>query len=139
MSRFKIDGLNARVRAQILAASPKPAKSKGKRIPAAARYAAFPDFCERMGLPRPVQELRFHPVRLWRMDMAWPEHKVYLEIQGGLFSNGRHNRGAAMLKEFEKVNSASGLGWRQILCQPKDLMTTATADFIRAALNFKSI
>jgi len=138
MSRFRIDGLSSRVRAQILAASPKPAKSKGKRISAAARYAAFPDFCERMGLPRPVAEHRFHPVRQWRMDFAWSEHRVYLEINGGIWTNGRHSRGAAMLLEWEKINTASGLGWRQLLCQPKDLMTTATADFIRAALNFKS-
>lgn len=138
MSRFKIDGLNARVRAQILAGTGKPAKSKGKRIKAAVRYAAFPDFCERMGLPRPVQELRFHPVRFWRMDFAWPEYGVFLEVQGGLFTNGRHNRGAAMLKEFEKINTASSLGWRPLYCQPSDLMTTATADFIRAALNHKT-
>jgi len=138
VKRFKIDGLNARLRAQVFAGTPKPAKSKGKRVPAAVRYAAFPDFCERMGLPRPVAELRFHSVRLWRMDFAWPEHRVYLEVQGGIFTNGRHSRGAAMLKEWEKINTASGMGWRQILCQPKDLMTHATADYIRTALNFKS-
>lgn len=35
------------------------------------------------GLPEPVREFRFHPVRGWRADFAWPEHKLLLEIEGG--------------------------------------------------------
>lgn len=88
------------------------------------------------GLPDPVFELRFHPVRRWRFDLAWPAHKVALEVQGGIFSNGRHTRGAALIKEWEKLNTAAAMGWRVIYCQPSDLCMDKTVAMIREVLGF---
>jgi hypothetical protein len=90
-----------------------------------------------LGIPEPVYEYRFHPTRKWRMDLAWPEQKVYLEVQGGVFTNGRHSRGAAMLKEWEKINTASSMGWRVLYCQPSELCMMGTAEFIKKALEAK--
>lgn len=87
-----------------------------------------------MGIPIPAFEYRFHPDRRWRMDLAWIEKKVYLEVQGGIFINGRHSRGAALLKEWEKHNTASWMGWRVLYCQPIDLCTTEMAVVIKKAL-----
>ena len=88
-------------------------------------------------IPEPVFEYRFHPVRKWRMDLAWLEQRVFIEVQGGIFVQGRHSRGAAMLKEWEKINTASGMGWRVLYCQPKDLCTMETAEYIRTALEYE--
>ena len=60
----------------------------------------------------PVRELVFAPPRKWRFDFAFPEKMVAVEIEGGLFSAGRHVRGAAVEKDFEKYNAAAKLGWR---------------------------
>ena len=87
-----------------------------------------------VGIPEPVYEYKFHPVRRWRMDLAWIEQKVYLEVQGGIFVQGRHSRGAAMLKEWQKINTASGMGWRVLYCQPKDLCTMGVSEIIRTAI-----
>jgi hypothetical protein len=133
MSKFK---LTEAMRRRIVGGAGMPKLPARVKVPASARYAAFPAFCERMGLPVPVAEFRFHAVRKWRFDFAWPEHRVYLEINGGVWSGGRHSRGAGMLKDWEKKNTASGMGWRPIECQPRDLMTTATVVAIRAALNY---
>lgn len=72
-------------------------------------------------LPAPIFEYKFHNIRRWRFDWAWLEQRVALEIQGGIFIMGRHSRGAALLKEWEKLNAAAIMGWRILYCQPSDL------------------
>ena len=89
------------------------------------------------GLPKPVFEYRFHPVRKWRIDVAFPDSKVALEVQGGIFIQGRHSRGAAMLKEWEKLNALAGMGWRVLYCQPKDLLMSETIESLREALTYR--
>lgn len=70
-------------------------------------------------LPRPVAEFRFHPVRRWRFDWAWPEHKVAVEIDGGQWKagGGRHNTDA----DREKLNTAAAMGWRVLRFSHKAL------------------
>ena len=63
-------------------------------------------------LPAPVREFRFHPVRRWRFDFAWPEYLISLEIDGATWSGGRHTRGAGYEADAEKLNEAAALGWR---------------------------
>jgi hypothetical protein len=63
-------------------------------------------------LPEPEREYRFHPQRKWRFDMAWPAMNLAAEINGGTWSNGRHNRGSHMANEYEKLNEAALHGWR---------------------------
>jgi hypothetical protein len=87
-------------------------------------------------LPEPVAELQFHPVRKWRFDWAWEDERVALEVQGGLFVHGGHNRGGYLLKEHEKRNAAAIHGWRILYCQPKELCTLQMVETIRAALRW---
>lgn len=87
-------------------------------------------------LPPPLFEWYFHPTRQWRFDVAWPEQRIALEVQGGIWEQGRHTRGAALLKEWEKLNAAAGLGWRVLFCQPADLLTKETALAIWQALKW---
>lgn len=70
------------------------------------------------GLPVPVVEFRFHPTRRWRFDVAWPERKIAVEIQGGVWSRGRHSRGTGQLADMDKLNTAQSLGWRVLYCTP---------------------
>ncbi len=60
------------------------------------------------------REYRFHPKRRWRFDAAFPEAKVAIEIEGGVWIRGRHNRASGFLKDCEKYNEAAALGWRII-------------------------
>lgn len=77
--------------------------------------------CEQHGLPLPVAEYRFAPPRRWRFDFAWPALQVALEVEGGLWVYGRHNRAAGFLADSEKYNTAAVMGWRVIRCEPKQL------------------
>jgi hypothetical protein len=79
-------------------------------------------------------EFKFHPTRKWRFDFAFLDSKVALECQGGLFTNGRHSRGAALLKEHEKLNEAAALGWRVIFTTPSEITMTDTIEIIKRAV-----
>jgi len=90
------------------------------------RYPMFAPLCVSMGLPRPVAELKFHPERKWRFDFAWPEYRIALEVDGSLWTKGRHSTGSGIIASMEKFNAAAVLGWRVLKFTPQQLMTTAT-------------
>lgn len=62
-------------------------------------------------LPKPTMEFRFHPTRRWRADYAWPDYMLLLEIEGGVFNNGRHVRGVGYENDCVKYNSAIMMGY----------------------------
>lgn len=70
----------------------------------------FARYCVLAGLPEPVPELAFHPDRRWRFDWAWPDQRVALEIDGGVWSGGRHTRGAGFREDMEKLSEATARG-----------------------------
>ena len=70
-------------------------------------------------LPEPVREHRFHAVRRWRFDFAYPDQKLAIEVEGGVWSGGRHTRGAGFTKDCEKYNTALMDGWRVYRCTPQ--------------------
>jgi len=72
----------------------------------------FLDRCTLAGLPAPAQEVKFMPGRKWKFDFAWPEHMVALEVEGGTWANGRHNRGIGYEDDVMKYNAATVAGWR---------------------------
>ena len=57
-------------------------------------------------------EYFFAKPRQFRFDFAHLETKIAIELQGGTYSSGRHTNGAALAKEYEKLNIATQKGWR---------------------------
>lgn len=96
---------------------------------------AFPAVCAGAGLARPVKEYRFAPPRRWRFDYAWPVHRVALEVEGGIYTRGRHARGEGMRKDMEKYNAAALAGWTVLRVMPKQLMAAETFDMLRRAID----
>lgn len=64
------------------------------------------------GLPEPEREYRFHPMRRWRFDFAWPASMVAVEVEGGVYVHGRHTRGRGFTADCEKYAEATLLGWK---------------------------
>jgi len=62
-------------------------------------------------LPAPTREFRFHLVRKWRIDFAWPDLQLAVEIEGGIWTRGRHTRGAGVRADMEKYNALASMGW----------------------------
>jgi very-short-patch-repair endonuclease len=74
-----------------------------------------------IGLPSPAREYRFHPSRRWRFDFAWPLYKVAVEVDGGIYSCGRHVRGTGFERDTEKGNEAVLQGWRVLHFTPRQI------------------
>lgn len=77
--------------------------------------------CRAAGINEPIPEYRFHLARKWRFDYAWPLRMVAVEIEGGIWSGGRHTRGKGFLGDMQKYNQATLLGWRVLRYAPDQL------------------
>jgi very-short-patch-repair endonuclease len=66
----------------------------------------------RDNFPDAVAEHRFHSVRKWRFDFAIPSERIAVEINGAVWTRGRHARGSGLVKEYEKMRHAAIAGWR---------------------------
>jgi hypothetical protein len=78
------------------------------------------NFWMMFGYPPPILEYKFCETRRWRFDFSWPDRKIAVEVQGGLFIRGAHARGAYIVKSQEKYNHAALMGWRIFYFQPKE-------------------
>lgn len=74
------------------------------------------------GIPIPKVEYRFDKTRKWKFDFAYPDCKFAIEIEGGLWIQGRHNRAPGMIKDMEKYNEAAMQGWLVFRYTPQQLM-----------------
>ncbi len=97
-----------------------------------------------------VKELRFHEKRMWRFDYAIPDHKIAIEVEGGVYkkrtykdkrtgetittTGGRHNSADGFINDIEKYNTGTLLGWRIFRVTPSDLLKKATFDLIKQAI-----
>jgi ACR3 family arsenite efflux pump ArsB len=61
-------------------------------------------------LPVPVEEYQFTQERKWRFDFYFIDFKVAVEIEGGAWKNGRHNRAKGFFGDMEKYNAAAENG-----------------------------
>lgn len=86
------------------------------------------------GLPTPEYEYMHVPGRKFRADIAWPKHKVAVEVMGGLWIAGGHSRGAGVRKDMDRRNLVTLAGWRVIEVEPKDLCTLDTVRMLKELL-----
>jgi very-short-patch-repair endonuclease len=91
------------------------------------------------GLPSARLEFRFFPPRRWRFDIAWPAERIALEIDGGIYSGGRHTRGAGFEGDCRKMNAAVSSGWRVFRVTPTMLANewTEVVRVLRAAFEMR--
>lgn len=77
--------------------------------------------CSAHNIPAPQKEYRFCPHRRWRLDYAWPEYKLAVEIEGGIWKYGRHNRASGFLSDMEKYNELAIMGWSLLRFTPEQI------------------
>jgi very-short-patch-repair endonuclease len=90
------------------------------------------------GKDQPVLEYPFDKQigRKHRFDLAWPEYKVAVEINGQAWhtmGGGRHGKDS----DLEKLNLAVSMGWKVYQFSPQMLKDNPERwiDMVRAALN----
>ena len=67
-------------------------------------------------LPKPDREVTLVPGRRFRFDFVWPEHHLALEVDGGEWIAGRHQRPTGFRADAEKFSLAAVHGWRVMRC-----------------------
>lgn len=112
MPHYKLSELSAPLRSRVEGLLPSAPKRRKARQGESPLVASLLRQIASAGLPAPVQEHRFHPIRKWRFDLAWPERMIAVEVDGGVWSGGRHTRGAGFVADCEKTNEATAMGWR---------------------------
>jgi len=85
-----------------------------------------------------VRELRAIPKRRFRIDFAWPDLKLAVEVQGGLWTRGRHSRPMGIVKDYEKFNLLTLHGWRVLLLTSLDVRGEKGLEMIRDAISQSS-
>jgi very-short-patch-repair endonuclease len=88
---------------------------------------AFALHCRAEGL-EPVREYVFWPPRRWRFDFAFPAERIAIEIEGGIWRFGGHNRGGGYEKDCEKYNAAVKLRWRVLRYSTEMVLAGAAID-----------
>jgi hypothetical protein len=75
--------------------------------------------------------------RRFRFDRAWPAHRVACEVNGGIYSGGRHVRGKGHAADCEKLSIAASLGWRVLVVTREMIEDGSAVDLIRKSLVWK--
>jgi len=100
--------------------------------------------CKAAKLAEPKREHRFHKTRRWRFDLAWTElpmgaglmwcPDVAVEVDGGVYVQGRHSRGKGIEADMEKIATAMTMGWRVLRVTPRHIRSGQALNWIEALL-----
>jgi len=91
---------------------------------------SFALHCKVDGL-EPVREFRFHPVRKWKSDFAFPAQMLLVEIEG---LGGRHQSMGGFIKDMEKYNAAALLGYRVLRYPTNKVLRGDAIEEVKQAL-----
>jgi len=72
--------------------------------------------------------------RRFRWDVAFPAHRLLVEIQGGIWSVGGHSTGTGITRDCEKNNLAVLAGYRCLMVTGEHIRTGQALKWIRQAL-----
>lgn len=86
------------------------------------------------GLPTPVREYRFLPPRRFKFDFAYPDRKLAVEVNGAIWTQGRHTRGTGASSDAEKLSLAAIHGWRVIVVVGEQIRDGRAIQWIEQAL-----
>ncbi|HWB15954.1 MAG TPA: hypothetical protein VG538_06055 [Vicinamibacterales bacterium] len=90
--------------------------------------------CRLAGLPLPERELRFWPGRRFAFDLAWPDRRLAVEIDGGVWTAGRHVRGAGYTRDCVKFAEAAIRGWIVIRVTTGHVVSGEAVEWVRRFL-----
>lgn len=93
---------------------------------------AFALHCRLEGLT-PEREYLFSN-RKFRADFAFVPERLLVEIEGGIWMNGRHNRASSIEKDFAKYALAAILGYRVIRVSTAQVMSGKAIQWTLEAL-----
>lgn len=77
-----------------------------------------------------IPEFRFCAHRKWRFDYYIGRNEA-IEIEGGIFSRGRHTRGVGYQKDLEKYRTAAAMGYRVFRFSTQEVLDGTAREFLK--------
>src|SRR5260363_10974 len=84
--------------------------------------------------PEPHREYRFDAMRRWKFDCAWPNWKIAVECEGGIWTQGRHTRALGFEADGSKYNAATVQGWRVLRFTRSMVQSGAAVELLTQAI-----
>jgi len=85
--------------------------------------------------PAIEKEFVFHPGRRWRADFAHIPSRTLIEVEGGIWIHGRHNRAEGFMADIEKYFEAALAGWTVLRLSERQLTLEAVERIVWFAKN----
>ena len=78
-------------------------------------------------------EFRFCPKRKWRADYCvfGSPNNILIEIEGAVWTQGRHTRGSGYTKDLEKYRMAAALGYKVFRFSTGEVLDGTAKEFLR--------
>lgn len=76
----------------------------------------------------------YEKTRNWAVDFAWPGRRLIVEVEGGVYTQGRHTRPAGFIKDVEKYNALTLAGWTLIRFTRREVNSGEALNQIERAL-----
>ena len=68
------------------------------------------------------REFQFLESRKWRWDFCVPGENLAIELEGGLYTGGRHTRGPGYQEDLTKYQEGACMGWHILRFSVQDVM-----------------
>jgi very-short-patch-repair endonuclease len=85
------------------------------------------------------REYAFAAPRKWKLDFAIPEQKIGIEVEGGKWQVGRHQRPMGFERDCRKYSHAALLGWRVLRFTTDMVMSGEAIDITLACIQGRSL
>lgn len=70
-------------------------------------------------IPMAELEHKFTDVADWRLDFAWPQWKIAVEVNGGIWAQLPSHTGAGHIRDMKKITQAQIEGWIVLQVTPQ--------------------
>lgn len=104
-------------------------------MPPSSEHDLFTRLCASQLGAECIKEYRFYKARKWRFDYAMPLYKIAVEVEGGVWTQGRHVRPQGFLGDMQKYNTAALMGWRVFRTTPDKLVSNDTIMLLKNAIS----
>jgi hypothetical protein len=101
-----------------------------KRTHLVSTVPGYVAICQKCPLASRAHDYRPH----YRWDFAWPDLKVAVECNGGVWSGGAHGRPKGILRDYDKANRGRLAGWTLIAVTQRDVTSGEALRLIARAL-----
>lgn len=75
--------------------------------------------------------------RKYELDLAWPERKLGVEVQGGIWRKGGHSSGQGISRDCDKMSLAASLGWLVLPVTREMIKSGAALQYLERALRWR--